>query len=248
MAEIDIKFGLKTVLARIEDAALKRSQELQYVKPTLVAASKTNPAESIIAAYQAGQRHFGENYVQELVEKGNHADVLEKCKDIKWHLIGHLQSNKINKVLSMPNFYLLETVDSDKLATALNKAWPKYGAPNTQLKVMIQVNTSLEDVKSGVPPEEVATLAKYIMESCPNLKLEGLMTIGKYGYNPEDGPNPDFLCLRKCRQDVCQSLNIDWKQFQLSMGMSTDYEQAVELGSTMVRVGTAIFGARAKQE
>lgn len=84
-------------------------------------------------------------------------------------------------------------------------------------------------VKSGVPPEEVATLAKHIIESCPNLKLEGLMTIGKYGYNPEDGPNPDFLCLRKCREDVCENLNIDWKQFQLSMGMSTDYEQAVSL-------------------
>lgn len=81
--------------------------------------------------------------------------------------------------------------------------------------------------KNGIPPSEVETLTKYILNECKNLKLEGLMTIGKYGYNPEDGPNPDFVCLKQCRDEICQNLGLDWKELNLSMGMSTDYEQAV---------------------
>lgn len=121
---------------------------MQGIKPTLVAVSKTKPIDLIIAAYEEGQRHFGENYAQELEEKASNSIILEKCKDIQWHFIGHLQSNKINKVLCLPNIYMIETVDSQKLATQLNKNWPKFGSPGSKLNIMIQVNTSAEEGRS----------------------------------------------------------------------------------------------------
>lgn len=180
-------------------------------------------------AYEAGQKHFGENYVQEIEEKANHPLVLEKCKDIRWHFIGHLQSNKVNKILAIPNLYLIETVHKQKLAEQLNKHWPKFANSDGKLNVMVQVNTSGEDEKSGIAPSEVEDLVKYVLNECENLELQGLMTIGKYGYNPADGPNPDFVCLKRVRDDLCQSLGLDWKKLNLSMGMSSDYEQAVRI-------------------
>lgn len=123
-------------------------KELDAVEPRLVAVSKTKPVNLIIEAYEEGQRHFGENYVQELEEKANNAEIVEKCKDIRWHFIGHLQKNKVNKVLCLPNIYLIETVDSQKLATTLNNHWPKFGPPNSKLKIMIQINTSGEEGKN----------------------------------------------------------------------------------------------------
>lgn len=99
----------------------------------------------IIQAYDAGQRHFGENYVNELSDKANDPQILEKCKDIKWHFIGHVQTNKINKLLSSPGLFIVETVHSHKLADNLNKQWPKYNKDNERLKVMVQINTSGED-------------------------------------------------------------------------------------------------------
>lgn len=110
-----------------------------------MAVSKTKPVDLIVAAYEAGQRYFGENYVQELEEKSSNSVILEKCKEIRWHFIGHLQSNKINKVLCLPNIYMIETVDSQKLASQLNKNWPKFGPSGSKLNIMIQINTSGED-------------------------------------------------------------------------------------------------------
>ncbi|CAH2001789.1 unnamed protein product [Acanthoscelides obtectus] len=245
MAEADVKECLKLVLTSVKEACKRRSPELQELQPTLVAVSKTKPVNHIIAAYEEGQRHFGENYIQELEEKSNNAEILEKCKEIRWHFIGHLQSNKVNKVLSTPNLYLIETVDSQKLANLLNKSWPKFGTPESKLKIMIQVNTSGEEEKNGIAPSEVCNVAKFVLEECPNLHLEGLMTIGKFGRDPNEGPNPDFLCLRQCREDMCKKLGLNWKTVELSMGMSDDFEHAIELGSTNVRVGSKIFGFRA---
>lgn len=111
----------------------------------MVAVGKFKPAELIVEAYEAGQRHFGENYVQEIEEKANHPQILERCKEIKWHFIGHLQSNKINKVLSIPNLFLIETVHKEKLAEQLNKHWPKFTPEGKKLNVMVQVNTSGEE-------------------------------------------------------------------------------------------------------
>lgn len=120
-------------------------QELQCIPPILVAASKLKPPELIVEAYEAGQRHFGENYVQEIEEKAVHPLILERCKAIKWHFIGHLQSNKINKVLALPNLYLIETVHNEKLAEQLNKHWPRFTAEGQKLNVMVQVNISGEE-------------------------------------------------------------------------------------------------------
>ncbi|CAK9808874.1 Pyridoxal phosphate homeostasis protein [Anthophora quadrimaculata] len=240
--------NLKIVQNKIAAACSKRSSEYKYFEPRLVAVSKLQPPESIIEAYEAGQRHFGENYVNELAEKGNHKQILEKCVDIHWHFIGHLQRNKVNKILNVPNLYIIETIDNEKLASTLNTSWPKFRKyDDLKLKVMVQVNTSNEQEKNGCEITHVSSLVKHIIDNCKNLEFMGLMTIGMFGYDVSKGPNPDFLCLKECKEKVSKELAIDLKEIELSMGMSNDYEHAVELGSTSVRVGTAIFGARPKK-
>uniref|UniRef100_A0A1L8E066 Pyridoxal phosphate homeostasis protein n=1 Tax=Nyssomyia neivai TaxID=330878 RepID=A0A1L8E066_9DIPT len=245
MSEVDIKQNLKIVLDTIEESFKKRPTNLLTRKPHLVAVSKTKPAEAVVAAYDAGQRHFGENYVQEMVEKASHPQILERCKDIKWHFIGHLQSNKINKVLSVPGLYMIETVDSIKLATGINKAWEKLRTEEMgHLKVLVQVKTSEEDAKSGIAPEEASELYKFIKDQCPNLCVEGIMTIGAFGHDYSKGPNEDFITLMKCYDHVVQELELDPNEVHVSMGMSNDYDHAIVAGSTIVRVGSSIFGSR----
>ncbi|KOC65776.1 Proline synthase co-transcribed bacterial like protein [Habropoda laboriosa] len=240
--------SLKVVRDKIAIACSKRPLEYKYFEPRLVAVSKLQPPELILEAYKAGQRHFGENYVNELVEKGNHVQILEKCIDIHWHFIGHLQRNKVNKILNVPNLYIIETVDNEKLALTLNTSWPKFRKyDDLKLKVMVQVNTSNEEDKNGCEMTHVSSLVKYIIDNCKNLEFIGLMTIGMFGYDITKGPNPDFLCLKECKEKVSKELTIDSKKIELSMGMSNDYEHAVELGSTNVRVGSAIFGERPKK-
>lgn len=120
-------------------------KEHRYCEPRLVAVSKLQSAESILSAYEAGQRHFGENYVNELVEKALNPQILEKCKEIQWHFIGNLQRNKVNKILNVPNLYIIETVSNDKLADVLNNSWPRFRkSDDSKLNVMVQVNTSQE--------------------------------------------------------------------------------------------------------
>lgn len=243
--EFDVMFGLKTVLCQIEGAVARRSKDLPQIAPRLVAVSKIKPVPLIILAYEAGQRHFGENYVNELAEKAHNTDIQEKCKDIKWHFIGNLQSNKINKLLGSPGLFAVETIDSVKLADTVNKQWAKYRKDEgDRLKVMVQVNTSGEEAKNGVEPKDAVALYEHVLNNCPNLELLGLMTIGQYGYDVSQGPNPDFVSLAKCRQEVCEKLKLDINKVELSMGMSTDFEHAIELGATTVRVGTNIFGVR----
>ncbi|XP_070154854.1 pyridoxal phosphate homeostasis protein isoform X3 [Polyergus mexicanus] len=211
MAEIAV--NLRSVRDKILYAATKRESKHRYFEPRLVAVSKLQSTESILSAYEAGQRHFGENYVNELIEKALNPQILEKCKEIQWHFIGNLQRNKINKILNVPNLYIIETVSNDKLADVLNNSWPRFRkSDNSKLNVMVQINTSQEK--------------------------------GMFGYNIANGPNPDFVCLIKCREKISDELGIDMKNVELSMGMSSDYEHAIELGSTNVRVGTAIFGDR----
>lgn len=239
--ENNLKESLKMVQSRIQQAMKNRTDDLQYIEPLLVAVSKTKPVEMIIEAYGEGQRHFGENYPQELIVKATDKRILENCGDIKWHFIGHLQSNKVSKVVALPNLFVIETVDSKKLASAVNEACAKH---NKQLNIFVQVNTSLEEEKSGVTPEECILLSKYVTEECSHLRFLGLMTIGKFGHNLLEGPNPDFFTLIKCKEKVCQELDLSPKDVQLSMGMSEDFEHAIELGSNVVRVGRSIFGFR----
>lgn len=230
--------------------------------PRLVAVSKFKPISDIIEAYNCGQRYFGENYIQELEEKSNSKEIIEQCPDIKFHFIGHLQSNKVNKLLRVRNLEIIETVDSVKLANLIDKAITRHRAgfsssgdeqtetriesifTSQRLKVMIQVNTSGEDQKNGIQPNDATNLANHIVNQCQNLELAGLMTIGRLDGQSEPEPNKDFLKLYETRDIVAKNLNISPQKLELSMGMSSDFEEAIMLGSTSVRVGTLIFGER----
>lgn len=234
---------LKVVLEKIQAAAEKRPEALQHTTPLLVAVSKTKGLDLVIEAYDAGQRHFGENYVQELDEKGHDIELLDHCDDIKWHFIGRLQRNKVAKLLGVPNLYMIETVDNERLAKAVNDTWGKLNKP-APIKCMAQVNTSGEENKGGCTPDSAIELARYMKESCPHIDLTGLMTIGSFGHDPNAGINPDFKALVQVREEVCKALSLPIENLGLSMGMSADYEQAIEMGSTIVRVGSTIFGAR----
>jgi pyridoxal phosphate enzyme (YggS family) len=173
--------------------------------------------------------------VQEIIAK---APVMPA--DIKWHFIGHLQSNKCKVVAAVPNLFVVETVDSEKLATQLQKACVTVGRAS-RLRVLVQVNTSGEESKFGCAPADTVAVATYIAQRCPNLELAGLMTIGRL----EAEPAPEcFEVLLQCRQRVSDALQISIDSLELSMGMSGDLELACAMGSTNVRVGSAIFGHR----
>jgi PLP dependent protein len=202
----------------------------------LVAVSKTKPIELLSAVYDAGCRCFGENYVQELVSK---TAVWKDKKDVQWHFIGALQSNKCQTLVNCCddiNQLTVETISSMKLATKLNSA--VMGKSSAQrLKVFVQVNTSGEDSKSGTEPgEPCIELCRHIVTECPSLEFRGLMTIGA------PGDVTCFSTLVRCREDVMTAIPLP--QLELSMGMSDDFEQALVLGSTNVRVGSTIFGHR----
>ena len=198
---------------------------------TLVAVSKTFPAESVCAAYNAGQRHFGENYVQEGCAK---IDALSHLDGAVWHFIGPLQSNKSRMVAE--RFDWMHSVDRESIARRLSEQRPAGKAP---LRVCIQVNVSGEESKSGVEPADVLPLARAIA-ALPNLELRGLMAIPA----PADDAvvqRAPFATLRRIRDDLAGH-GIDLPD--LSMGMSADYPAAVQEGATLVRIGSAIFGAR----
>lgn len=252
-----MKRALDSVNDKILAAVKRRRPDIVAPSrlPRLVAVSKLKPTSSIIEAYECGQRYFGENYIQELETKSNSEEIIEKCSDIKFHFIGHLQSNKVNKLLKVRNLHMIETIDSIKLADLINKAIDKYqkegdeplrfaAGHDERLKVLIQVNTSGEEQKNGIQPEEAPRLADYIVEQCQWLQLAGLMTIGKLDGWDGDGPNKDFLRLYELRDTISQQLSIETTCLELSMGMSSDFEEAIELGSTNVRVGSMIFGER----
>ncbi|RQM17998.1 hypothetical protein DD237_001333 [Peronospora effusa] len=223
--------NLLAVRAKVAEAIAKRAGTQQC---TLVAVSKTKPLEDLKEAYDADQRHFGENYIQELVQK---TPLLPE--DIKWHYIGHVQSNKAKVLVrDVPNLFMVETVDSVKIANALNKASGEFRT--TKLHVMVQVNTSGEEQKSGIYPDGSIELARHIETSCEHLKLTGLMTIGRYG----DTTSECFDRLVTCRKQVAEAMGMTETDLALSMGMSGDFELAISCGSTYVRVGSTIFGAR----
>uniref|UniRef100_A0A4W4HTF8 Pyridoxal phosphate homeostasis protein n=2 Tax=Electrophorus electricus TaxID=8005 RepID=A0A4W4HTF8_ELEEL len=236
---------VQAVVDRVNQAVTRRPKTLPCVAPRLVAVSKTKPPDMVVEAYKHGQRNFGENYVNELVEKASHPLILSSCPEIKWHFIGHLQKNSVNKLLGVSNLYMVETVDSVKLADKVNNSWQKLRQSSTQrLKIMVQINTSGEESKHGLHPNETVNTVKHIVSQCPALDFAGLMTIGRYGYDLSEGPNPDFQLLLKHREEVCECLKLPVEQVELSMGMSADFEHAIEVGSTNVRVGSTIFGTR----
>uniref|UniRef100_A0A6I8N7G3 Pyridoxal phosphate homeostasis protein n=2 Tax=Ornithorhynchus anatinus TaxID=9258 RepID=A0A6I8N7G3_ORNAN len=241
--EPGLGLALRAVTERVQQAAARRPQDLPAVQPRLVAVSKTKPADMVIEAYIHGQRSFGENYVQELLEKASNAKILSSCPEIKWHFIGHLQKHNVNKLITVPNLFMLETVDSVKLADRVNSSWQKKGSPE-RLKVMVQVNTSGEESKHGLLPADTVATVEHINTKCPSLEFVGLMTIGSFGHDLSQGPNPDFQMLVSLRKELCEKLNMSTDSVELSMGMSMDFQHAIEVGSTNVRIGSTIFGER----
>lgn len=218
----EIAARLAEVRGRIAAACARASRPVEGV--TLVAVSKTHPVSAIREAYAAGQRVFGENYVQELVEK---AEALADLPDVSLHFIGHLQRNKVRDVLRARA--VIETLDSARLADELAKR-----AERVRVPVLVQVNVAGEAQKSGCSVEELPRLIEHV-RALPSLELRGLMTIPPLEAEPEAN-RPHFAALRELAR--AHSLA------DLSMGMSADLEVAVEEGATLVRVGTAIFGER----
>ncbi|CAD0082313.1 unnamed protein product [Aureobasidium vineae] len=225
------------------------SENLSHVlsQVRLIAVSKLKPANDILALHNApsSHTHFGENYSQELTEK---AALLPKT--INWHFIGALQTNKCRPLAeSIPNLFSVSSVDSAKKADGLEKGRAKLEdeVQGKKLRVLVQINTSGEEEKSGVEPKDAVTLCKHILDNCPHLELGGLMTIGAIARSKattKETENEDFEALRKCRDDVASQLGIEADKLELSMGMSSDFEAAIRQGSTEVRVGTTIFGER----
>lgn len=213
---------LAAVRQRMERAAERARRDPNDI--LLLAVTKVFPASVIQEAYDLGLREFGENYVQEFEGK---APVVTGLEGARFHLIGHLQSNKSKKAAEL--FHTIQTVDSPKLARRLNES----GRP---LDVMLEVKLSEEDAKEGADPADLPALIAAVKD-CPNLRLLGLMTMPPWSDDPEAG-RPYFRRLRELAQ--MHDLR------GLSMGMSHDIETAIEEGSTCVRVGTALFGKRKK--
>jgi PLP dependent protein len=222
---------LQLVRSRLASACALARRPVQSV--TLLPVSKTQNAATVRAAYNAGERAFGENYVQEAVEKIEH--LAELRPHLQWHLIGPIQSNKTRLVAE--HFDWVHTLDRLKIAQRLSEQRSPQRAP---LQVCLQVNIDNENTKSGVPPADVLGLAQAVAQ-LPHLRLRGLMSIpNTQGLEPADQRVPHRALHQLMQQLQAQGLELD----TLSMGMSNDLEAAIAEGATMVRVGSAIFGER----
>lgn len=225
-----VKENLISVREKIDKACVRAGRRPEEV--TLIAVSKTKPVELLGEAYEAGARDFGENKVQELTDK---YEALPQ--DIRWHMIGHLQRNKVKYVVDKAA--LIHSVDSLRLAEEISREALRK---NVEVNVLIEVNAAGEESKFGVTPEAAEGLIRQVAE-LPAVHVMGLMTIAPYVENPEEN-RKHFMCIRQLAVDI-KAKNIDNVTMAvLSMGMTGDYEVAVEEGATCVRVGTGIFGGR----
>ena len=233
---MSIAENLAAIHERIARAARQSGRSFDGI--ALMAVTKTVPAAPIIEAYEAGQRLFGENRVQEFAEK---AGALARLVGAEFHMIGHLQSNKAAKAAEI--FHAVDSVDSAKLAERLNAATAMSGKT---LDVLVEINIGGEEAKSGVAPES-AELERILAGAAQwsHLRIRGLMTVPPFTEDPE-GARPYFRRLRELRDKLSAMALPGVELGTLSMGMSHDFEVAIEEGSTCVRVGTAIFGERKK--
>ena len=222
---------LAEVRGKIDAACARAGRDPSGVE--IVAVTKTHGEDAVREAWENGLRIVGENKVQEAAWK-RPASVAGPM----WHLIGHLQSNKVRPALELFDF--IHSVDSARLADRLNQVADAVGASP---HVLLEVNVSGERSKSGLRPEDVEPTLRHVQEACPRLTVEGLMTMAPFSESPEDA-RPHFRRLRTLRDRLEQSLGVGLPR--LSMGMSGDYEVAVEEGATWVRLGTALFGERPK--
>jgi pyridoxal phosphate enzyme (YggS family) len=223
-----IAANLEEIRRRMAEAARRSGRDPASVR--LVAVSKTYPAEAVAAAATTGQRIFGESRVQESRDK------IPACPPgLEWHFIGHLQKNKVRQAL--PLFPFFHSIDSTALAGAIDRI---AGETGVKAQGLLEVNVSGEETKYGFTPEELRaqfpTLSKL-----PHLRIRGLMTMAPYNENPEEA-RPVFRALRELRDELQSTYQHPLPE--LSMGMSGDFEPAIEEGATLVRVGSSIFGAR----
>ncbi|KIV94723.1 YggS family pyridoxal phosphate enzyme [Exophiala mesophila] len=247
----------KRISKTLESSNSSSSTSTTSLSPRLVAVSKLKPASDILALHNppTSHLHFGENYVQELLEKSR---VLPHT--VRWHFIGGLQSNKAAQLArEVQSLWAVESVDSLKKASLLEKGRKErteklketgnQDLADEPLRIFIQVNTSGEDSKSGVNPTspELLEIARHVRDACPHLQLQGLMTIGAIARSQattEENENEDFISLRESRDWLAKELQIEANELDLSMGMSEDFEGAVRQGSSEVRIGSTIFGQR----
>lgn len=247
----DVAANLARMREGIERAAARAERPAQEI--TLIAVSKTHSAAQIRELYEAGVRHFGENRVQEWESK--HASL--KDLDATWHMIGHLQSNKVARAVRL--FHAMDTIDSIALAKRLDRAEQDFNTENTEgtekreksagaarggrLPVLIEVKLDPNTTKSGVNAEELPRLVEAVLP-LPHLELRGLMGVPPYFDDPEEA-RPYFRRLRELRDAIRAQMGRELLTV-LSMGMSHDFEAAIEEGATEIRIGTALFGERRK--
>ena len=225
-----LKENFQSVEARIQAACDRAGRSRKEV--TLIAVSKTKPVEMLQTIYDAGSRDFGENKVQEMCDK-----IEQLPTDIRWHMIGHLQTNKVKYIVGRVS--LIHSVDSLHLAQEIEKQAAKL---DVIVPILIEVNIAEEESKFGIHKEETSSLVREVA-ALPHIRIQGLMTIAPYVENPEDN-RAYFRGIKQLSVDIARE-NIDNVSMDcLSMGMTGDYEVAIEEGATMVRVGTGIFGER----
>lgn len=228
--EVDIAANISTIRQRIVAAAARSQRTPDSIK--LLAVTKTVSPLSIGKAIEAGIYMFGENYVQEAKEK-----IAAIEKSVQWHMIGHLQTNKAKYAVKL--FDYIHSVDRIDLARELDK---KARLTGRKINILIEVNVSGEKTKDGIPADEAVNLIKNISPS-ENLSVRGLMTMAPFLANPEDA-RPYFSALRNLRDNITREGITGIHMEELSMGMTDDFEVAIEEGATIVRIGRAIFGKR----
>ena len=223
---------LADVIRRKDEAAVRSGRNPEDV--TLVAVTKTHAAEEINQAIAAGATDIGENRVQELLEK------YDRVEPVRWHLIGHLQTNKVKNVIG--KVVMIHSVDSAKLAREINK---RSEAAGLVTDILIEINSAMEESKSGIDSKDLKQLTEDIVKECANVRVRGLMCIPPMAADPEDA-RPYFKEAAELFEEM-KSWELPPERFaptELSMGMSGDFEVAIEEGATIVRVGSSIFGPR----
>ncbi len=230
MTGTDLKENYFLVLNKVREACIRAHRDPS--EAILIAVSKTKPIEMLQEVYDAGCRDFGENKVQEILDKYD-----KLPKDIRWHMIGHLQTNKVKYIVD--KVCMIHSVDSIKLAKEISKEAVKK---NVTVNVLLEVNVAKEESKFGLMVEQVQDFYDEVVD-LPGLKVQGLMTIAPYVEEAEEN-RQYFVKLKQLMVDMISKKTDNISVGELSMGMTGDYEVAVEEGATLVRVGTGIFGER----
>ena len=228
----ELRARVNGVRRRVEAAALRCNRSTDQI--TLIAISKSHPTETLKTAIDLGLRELGESRVQEAEAK-----IIELGREtVRWHLVGHLQENKARRAVGL--FDIIHSLDSASLARRLDRLCVSEG--RDELQVLVQINLGGEETKTGADPKALTDVVETIA-GCQRLRLVGLMTLPPYFENTEDG-RPYFKTLREFRDQLQREGRFGERRGELSMGMSHDFEIAIEEGATMIRVGTAIFGER----